>query len=296
MGPSPSPRTASRLEQEVTDRTMNIGAEVAKSAAEWEEQARQRCQAHYQQADLRQQQVWMRQQMGRAAHCGSNSGFPEMGLGWGSSWGAGMMAGMAGMTWMGGMGGGVGGQSGEYASGETPFETVQAVALKHWASQNAARDMYANIAPPYLPHRAFKPYTHVGLYDAAARRGRVARHLVKRRYRTWSKKTLYDVRENIANQRLRYRGRFVKQGEEEYYENLIKEEEEEEVRVAKLAAERAVKAAKLAKTAKALKVAKTMKAEEVEMAESEEKAAKRTRMGRSYRGGSTKSRGNAGRR
>ena len=53
----------------------------------------------------------------------------------------------------------------------------------------------------------------LGSYTPEERRKRIERFLEKRKLRVWTKRVKYDVRKNLADSRVRVRGRFVKKEE-----------------------------------------------------------------------------------
>jgi hypothetical protein len=61
----------------------------------------------------------------------------------------------------------------------------------------------------------------IGIYSPEARRARIARFMAKRKRRIWTKPVKYDVRKNIADSRLRVKGRFVKREDEELLRELM---------------------------------------------------------------------------
>ena len=65
------------------------------------------------------------------------------------------------------------------------------------------------------------PEGWVGAYSPTSRRLRVSRFIEKRSQRTWTKKVKYDVRKNVADSRLRVKGRFVKKEDEMLMRELM---------------------------------------------------------------------------
>jgi hypothetical protein len=84
-------------------------------------------------------------------------------------------------------------------------------------------------APDTLPSKYAAIYNRggrVGIYTPAERLEILNRYRLKKERRTFNKTIRYDCRKNLADRRLRIKGRFVKTGspEEVAYRNFIKEE------------------------------------------------------------------------
>jgi CCT motif len=62
----------------------------------------------------------------------------------------------------------------------------------------------------------------IGIYTPAERAAIIERFLQKRSRRVWNKKIRYDCRKDLADRRLRVKGRFVKRSEQEHLERTQK--------------------------------------------------------------------------
>jgi CCT motif len=58
----------------------------------------------------------------------------------------------------------------------------------------------------------------IGIYTPTERAAIIERFMLKRSRRVWNKKIRYDCRKNLADRRLRVKGRFVKRSEQEQLE------------------------------------------------------------------------------
>lgn len=61
---------------------------------------------------------------------------------------------------------------------------------------------------------------YIGAYSPEERRERIARFHEKRARRVWKKRVTYSTRKNIANKRMRIKGRFIKKEEESLMKEL----------------------------------------------------------------------------
>jgi CCT motif len=64
----------------------------------------------------------------------------------------------------------------------------------------------------------------IGIYTPAERATIIARFNEKRSRRNWNKKIRYNCRKNLADRRLRVKGRFVKRSDQEELAKLIDDE------------------------------------------------------------------------
>ena len=60
----------------------------------------------------------------------------------------------------------------------------------------------------------------IGIYTPQERAAIIARYHAKRAHRNWNKKIRYNCRKNLADRRLRVKGRFVKRSTEEDSQGL----------------------------------------------------------------------------
>jgi CCT motif len=83
-----------------------------------------------------------------------------------------------------------------------------------------------NRLPPSadFPLKVYNKNGRIGIYTPAERAAIIARFQSKRSRRVWNKKIRYNCRKNLADRRLRVKGRFVKRST---LEAQMKEEEEE---------------------------------------------------------------------
>ncbi|GMI05793.1 hypothetical protein TrVE_jg12813 [Triparma verrucosa] len=56
---------------------------------------------------------------------------------------------------------------------------------------------------------------HIGIYSSPERQTLISRHLLKKSSRNWKKKIRYSCRKNLADRRMRVKGRFVKREDDE---------------------------------------------------------------------------------
>lgn len=68
----------------------------------------------------------------------------------------------------------------------------------------------------------------IGVYTPAERAAIIHKFNAKRARRVWNKKIRYNCRKNLADRRMRVKGRFVKRGAEAVDDSALPPEEEEE--------------------------------------------------------------------
>ena len=66
---------------------------------------------------------------------------------------------------------------------------------------------------PHLTHAEYNKGGRIGIYTPKQRCQLLARWRAKRERRTWRKKIRYNCRKNLADTRIRVKGRFVKRTE-----------------------------------------------------------------------------------
>ena len=64
-----------------------------------------------------------------------------------------------------------------------------------------------------MPNQVYNKNGRIGIYTPAERAAIIARFQSKRTRRVWNKKIRYNCRKNLADRRLRVKGRFVKRTE-----------------------------------------------------------------------------------
>lgn len=67
----------------------------------------------------------------------------------------------------------------------------------------------------------------IGIYTPTERAAIIERFMQKRSRRVWNKKIRYDCRKNLADRRLRVKGRFVKRSEQEELERTHQQHDAE---------------------------------------------------------------------
>jgi CCT motif len=79
-----------------------------------------------------------------------------------------------------------------------------------------------------LRSQVYNKNGRIGIYTPAERAAIIERFLQKRSRRVWNKKIRYDCRKDLADRRLRVKGRFVKRSEQEHLERTQEQKQQQQ--------------------------------------------------------------------